>query len=272
MNDSPIGIFDSGVGGLSVLRDIAALLPSENLLYLADQANVPYGHRPLEEVRGFSEGIARYLLAKGAKLVVVACHTASGAALYHLRESFPGVPFVGIEPAVKPAALGSRVKAIGVLATPATFEGPLFARVVDQFARDVRLVGKTCPGLVEIIEAGEVNGERIRRYLEVVLHPLLEEGIDALVLGCTHYPFALETIREIVGPGVAIVDPCPGVARQVRRVLEERGLSGSDKGAGERRYFTSGSPGGLEKALKLLLCEEALVGRVRWVGGELEEV
>jgi glutamate racemase len=188
-----------------------------------------------------------------------------------LREQFPGVPFVGIEPAIKPAALGSRVKAIGVLATAATFEGPLFARVVEQFAQDVRLIGRTCPGLVEIIEEGEIGGRRIRSYLEGVLHPLLEEGIDALVLGCTHYPFALEAIREIVGPGVAIVDPCPAGARQVKRVLEERVLAGAGEGAGEIRYYTSGSPAGLEKALKLLLCEEAPVGRVRWQGGGLEE-
>lgn len=272
MNRSPIGLFDSGVGGFSVLREVARLLPAENLVYFADQAHVPYGHRPLKEVRGFADGITRFFLRHGCKLVVVACHTASGAALTHLREAFPQVPFVGMEPAVKPAAERSRRKTIGVLATATTFEGPLYARVVENFAKDVRVLTHTCTGLVERIEAGDVDGGELRAALEEYLQPLLAEGIDALVLGCTHYPFALAAIRDIVGPGVELVDPCPAVARQVRRVLEERGLLAPSGGVGGAAYYTSGDPARLALALETLLDTCAPVRGVAWRGASVQEL
>ncbi|MBI5442205.1 MAG: glutamate racemase, partial [Deltaproteobacteria bacterium] len=202
MRRTAIGIFDSGVGGLSVLREVRRLLPGERVLYFADQANVPYGHRPLKQVRRFSEEISRFLVARGAKVVVVACNTASGAALYHLREVFPAIPFVGLEPAVKPAAQRSRTKTIGVIATPGTFQGELFHRVVERFAGDVRVLAEACPGLVEQIEAGAVDSPVTRSLLERCLAPLLAEGIDSLVLGCTHYPFARAVMGSIAGPHV----------------------------------------------------------------------
>ena len=265
-----IGLFDSGVGGLSVLREVRRLLPSEKLVYFADQANVPYGPRPLREVRRFADEVTRFLLAQGAKLVVVACNTASGAALHHLREAFPHVPFVGMEPAVKPAAQLSRTRTVGVIATRGTFQGVLFGRLVDRYAGDVRVITQTCPGLVERIEAGDTEGPKTRKLLETYLGPLLAEGIDTLVLGCTHYPFAIEAIRAVVGPGVRLVDPAPAVALQVRRVLAERGLLEPADGAGHTEFLTSGSPKPLGEALVALLGEQAPVRRAVWTRGVLE--
>jgi glutamate racemase len=268
MRDAAIGIFDSGVGGLSVFREVRALLPGEDLVYLADQANVPYGSRSLNEVRSFSEGAARFLLERGAKLVVVACNTASGAALHHLRALFPASPFVGMEPAVKPAAQESRNGAIGVLATPGTFQGTLFDRVVDRFARGVRVHAQTCPGLVEAVEEGLVDSPELRRLLAEHLEPLLRQEIDTLVLGCTHYPFALPAIRATVGPNVQVIDPAPAVARQVRRVLEEQGLL-TLKEEGAVSYLTTGEPARFARCLELLLGQAAPVTPVSWAGGEL---
>jgi len=161
----PIGVFDSGVGGLSVLRAIRQQHPEEDLLYLADQAHVPYGLRSLEEVRQFSQSITRFFIQRGAKLVVVACNTASAAALHYLRSTFPGTPFVGMEPAVKPAAETTQSGVVGVLATPATFQGKQYASVVERFANGVRLLQDTCPGLVEQMELGNLDGNETRSIL-----------------------------------------------------------------------------------------------------------
>ncbi len=267
----PIGIFDSGVGGLSVLRSLCALLPAEPALYLADQAHVPYGPRPLEEVRQFSEQITRYLLGEGAKLIVVACNTASAAALQHLRQVFPEVPFVGMEPAVKPAAEQTRTGVVGVLATPATFQGALYASVVERFANGVTLLQSTCPGLVAQIEAGELDGPVTRGILEEALGPMIAEGIDTVVLGCTHYPFVIPLIEEIAGPGVRVIDPAPAVARQVARLLDEHGLRMPDRSEpGVMRFATTRDVQGMEAALMRLIGEERQVEGVRWVGDEVK--
>ena len=194
---APIGVFDSGVGGLSVLRALWHELPGEATLYLADQAHVPYGSKTLEEVRGFAEGITRFLLGQGAKLIVVACNAASAAALQHLRQVFPAVPFVGMEPALKPAAQGSLSRVVGVLATPVTFQGELYASLVDRFANGIRVLQHTCPGLVGQIEEGDLDGPGTRAILEEALLPMLAQGTDRLVLGCTHYPFVIPLIQEI---------------------------------------------------------------------------
>ncbi|KPL83805.1 glutamate racemase [Thermanaerothrix daxensis] len=265
-----IGVFDSGVGGLSVLRAIRALLPQHPVLYLADQAHVPYGPRTLEEVRGFAEGITRFLLAQGARVIVVACNTASAAALHYLRAAFPEVPFVGMEPAVKPAAEQTNSGRVGVLATPATFQGALYASVVERFARHVRLYQDTCPGLVEAIEAGDLEGERARHILEQALKPMLAEGIDTVVLGCTHYPFVIPLIQEIAGPGVRVIDPAPAVARQTRRVLEMRGWLAPEGGRAPMRFFTSGDVDRLQAQVRRLLGDEPCeVEGVLWERGDL---
>jgi glutamate racemase len=258
-----IGIFDSGVGGLSVLRAIRQELPQEDLLFLADQAHVPYGPRPLLEVRGFAETITRYLLSQGAGIVVVACNTASAAALHYLRETFPDVPFVGMEPAVKPAAESTHTGVVGVLATQATFQGALYASVIERFAQGVTVLQDTCPGLVGAIEAGHLEGAEARRILENALQPMLAQGIDTVVLGCTHYPFVIPLIQEIVGPQVRVIDPAPAVARQVGRVLTTRGLP-RDGGSGSVCYLTTGDPRRLETLLPRLVGEAAVVERITW--------
>jgi glutamate racemase len=236
----PIGMLDSGLGGLSILREVRHQLPHEDVLYFADQGHVPYGPRPLEEIRGFARGITRFLLARQAKVIVVACNAASAAGLHHLRERFPQVPFVGMEPAVKPAAERTRSGVIGVITTKATYQGELFASVVDRFASGVKVMTQVCPDFVTLVEEGQLEGPSVRATAEVYLKPLLEGGIDQLVLGCTHFPFLSSTLQEVVGPGVEIVDPSPAVARQTKRVIGE--CQNAPDHIGQISYFTSGDP------------------------------
>ncbi|MBL8057540.1 MAG: glutamate racemase [Anaerolineales bacterium] len=261
-----LGLFDSGVGGLSVLRHLRAQLPAADLLYLADSAHVPYGPRPLAEVRAFSEAITRFLLAQGAQAVVVACNTASAAALKHLRTAFPDVPFVGMEPAVKPAAEQTRTGVVGVLATPATFQGELFNSVVERFAQGVRVLPQVCPGLVEQIEAGELEAPRTEALLRGWVEPLLAQDIDALVLGCTHYPFVIPLLEKIAGPGVRVVDPAPAVARQAARVLN--GAGGGRPG--RVTYYTTGDPEAFRQAVARLGVAPAPVRAARWDAAGLQ--
>ncbi|MFN2284035.1 MAG: glutamate racemase [Anaerolineae bacterium] len=239
---SPIGVFDSGVGGLSVWREIARQLPAEDTLYFADQAHIPYGQRPLDEVRRLTENITRFLLAQEAKIIVVACNTASGAALHALRETFPEVPFVGMEPAVKPAVEHTRTGIVGVIATPATFEGDLFAGLLQRFGNGYDIHTQACPGLVEAVETGALDTPETEVLLRGYIIPLLEAGIDQLVLGCTHYPFLSPLIQRIVGPEVTLIDPSPAVARQVKRVLAQRDLLAPAGQANHHRFYTSGDP------------------------------
>lgn len=226
-SDGAIAVLDSGVGGLSVLREIQILLPAEKLLYFADQAHVPYGSRPAEEVRHYSEEISRFLLAHGAKLIVVACNTASAAALSHLRAAIPEVPFVGMEPAVKPGAVQTRNGRIGVLATPGTFGSQRYASLMARYAQGVLVYEDPCPGLVGQIEAGRLDDAETEAIVRAALTPMLSGGVDTLVLGCTHYPFVKPLIERLAGPSVVVIDPAPAVARQVQRVLESQGLSTS---------------------------------------------
>lgn len=263
----PIGAFDSGVGGLSVLRALHAQLPGEDFIYLADQAHVPYGPRGLDEVRGFCEAITRFLMDQGAKLIVIPCHTASAAALRSLREQYPDFPFVGMEPAVKPAAEHTASGVVGVLATPTTFEGELYASVVERFAQGVTVLQDACPGLVVEIEAGRANGPEATRILRRALEPMLAQGMDTVVLGCTHYPFAFDAIRKIVGPDVRLVDPAPAVARRVASLLAERGLSTPSAGGGRTRYLTSGDPAALQSRVDELLGQTVVAEGVAWQDG-----
>ena len=270
-HNSPIGIFDSGVGGLSVLRAVRAQLPEENVIYLGDQVHVPYGPRPLDEVCAFSEEITRFLLAKDAKLVVVACNAASAAALLPLRRTFPDVSFVGMEPAVKPAAEQTHSGVVGVLATPATFQGALYASVIERFAQDVTVLQSTCPGLVAQIERGALDTAETEAILRKALLPMLEKGIDTVVLGCTHYPFVIPLIERIAGPKVRVIDPAPAVARQVRRLLEAGGLR---RQAGEKAvttYYTTAQADRLESLLPILIGVGQGVKELRWVDGQLRD-
>jgi glutamate racemase len=268
-NKSCIGIFDSGVGGLSVLRKIRDLMHGEQVAYVADQAHVPYGSKPLDQVRAFSEGITRFLLSNGAKIIVVACNTASAAALHELRNKFPEVPFVGMEPAVKPAAEQTKSGVVGVLATPATFQGALYASVVERFASGVTVLQHTCPGLVAQIELGELETPKTREILEEALLPMLEKGIDTVVLGCTHYPFVIPLIEKICGDQVRVIDPAPAVARQTQRVLESTGLLSQAKDGSSVDFFTSGPETQFSFILKELIGETGVVKRVDWKGNFL---
>lgn len=261
---SPIGIFDSGVGGLSVLRAIRTQMSEESVIYFGDQGHIPYGPRPMQQIRDFSEAITRFLLEHGAKVIVVACNTASAAALKYLREKFPQVSFVGMEPAVKPAAEQTQTGKVGVLATPATFQGALYASVVERFANGVELFQNTCTGLVQEIEQGNLQGEETRRILKDALLPMLENNIDTVVLGCTHYPFVIPLIEEIVGGKVRVIDPAPSVAKQVRRVLEAAGTRNESGVRGTVSFYTSGDPDELKSLLPLLLGEDGEVKKIVW--------
>ena len=262
---SPIGAFDSGVGGLSVLRAIRKQMPEESVLYFGDQGHIPYGPRPMEQIRNFSEAITRFLLSQDAKIIVVACNTASAAALQYLREKFPDVTFVGMEPAVKPAAEQTHTGKVGILATPATFQGALYASVVERFANGVELMQDTCPGLVQEIEQGHLEGRETRKILERALVPMLAKNIDTVVLGCTHYPFVIPLIQQIVGEDVRVIDPAPAVARQVQRMLEAEGLKKQSAQQGNVRFYTSGETEALKSLLPVLLGELGNVEKVVWV-------
>ncbi len=266
----PIGVFDSGVGGLSVLRAIRHELPSEKIIFLGDQVHVPYGPRRLEEVRHFSEQITRFLIEQGAKLIVVACNTASAAALHTLRDLFPEMPFVGMEPAVKPAAERTQSGVVGVLATPATFQGALYASVIERFANGVNILQATCPGLVEQIENGRLEGAETWMILESALNPMMRQNIDTIVLGCTHYPFVIPMIQSIVGSQVNVIDPAPAVARQVRRLLAageilapENHLHAANPAAVQ--LFTTGEIEKLQNLLPRLLGESFPVRQANWL-------
>lgn len=252
MTQSPIGIFDSGVGGISVLRELRQLLPCENMIYYADSGHCPYGGKPREAILARANAITDFMLARQVKLVVVACNTATIAAVESLRDTYP-IPFVGMEPAVKPAAAATRTGVVGVLATGAALAGEKFHRLVAQHAQGVRIITQPCPGLVECVEQGNLDGARVRQLVEQYTAPLLVQGADTLVLGCTHYPFLRPLIAEVVGSGVTVLDTGAAVARQVRRVLEREKLLNADVAAGQIEWHTSGNERGFESLHQRLM-------------------
>jgi glutamate racemase len=245
-------MFDSGVGGLSVLTGVRELAPHERVVYVADQAWAPYGERSLVEVRERSFALVRRLVDLGAKAIVVACNTASAAALHELRSAMPDVPFIGMEPAVKTAAKQTRGGVIGVLATSATFQGELYASVVDRHAAGVTVVERVGRGLVELVEGRHLDDPAVEAAVAAHVAPLAAAGIDALVLGCTHYSFLAGVIRRQLGAGITVIDPAPAVARQVIRVLEERDLR-APPGNGDVVYLTTDDPMRLGDQVERLL-------------------
>lgn len=256
-NNRPIGVFDSGVGGLSVLRELVKLMPQENFVYLADQANVPYGGRSAETIQQLSHQITHYLLTQhSCKLIVVACNTATAAALTYLRETYTNIPFVGMEPAIKPAAQASRSGKVGVLATNGTFRSQRYADLMARFAKGVELFEDSCTGLVELIEDGNLNTPQTVSLLRFVLTPILDAGVDTLVLGCTHYPFVAPLIQRIAGDDVTLIDPAPAVARQVaHRLAQMSGQFGvvAGKPSGKVKMITTGDPARFNVQVDLLL-------------------
>lgn len=263
-SNKTIGIFDSGVGGLSVLREIRNQIPDSPIIYFGDQIHVPYGPRDLEEVYSLSKAITQFLLGLGADIIVVACNTASAAALYPLREEFPYIPFVGMEPAVKPAAEKTHTGNVGVLATPATFQGKLYNSVVERFAKNVKIYQNTCSGLVQEIEKGNFTGKETRKILENALFPMLENKIDSVVLGCTHYPFVIPLIKEIVGSEVTVIDPSPAVAKQTKRILSILDDSGTDKNQNNIILLTSGPIKEFQTFVHLIEINNYEIHQVRW--------
>jgi glutamate racemase len=235
---APIGIFDSGIGGLSVAREIHAALPHEPLLYFADSAYVPYGDRTDDEVRARTLACARWLQAQGVKVLVVACNTASGAALELLRERLT-IPVVGLEPAVKPAVAASRNGRVGVMATTGTLRSARYARLVETYANGAQVIPNPCPGLVDLIEDGHLDDDVLRARMSDFTAPLRDAGVDTVVLGCTHYPFVRAQIAEAMGPGVQVLDSGPAIARQTARVLEQLGALEAE-GPGDLRVLTTG--------------------------------
>ncbi len=225
MNDNPIGVFDSGLGGLSVWREIRAQLPQESLIYFGDGLRCPYGGRPMETIREYVEHAVEWMLGRGAKLIVVACNTATAAAITSLREKYPDVPFVGMEPAVKPAALASRCGIVAVLATEASLEGELFRSTSSKYDDRVEILSTPGRGFVELVERGDQDSPQAFEAVRAVVEPLIEAGADQLVLGCTHYPLLRPVIERVIGGReVTIVDPAPAVARRVVQLLGEKGL------------------------------------------------
>jgi glutamate racemase len=247
-------------------------MPHEQLLYFADQAHVPYGPRPYRDIQAFVEGITRFFLSHNAKAVVIACNAASAAALHHMRRLYPELPFVGMEPAVKPAAQRTRSGAIGVITTKATYQGRLFASVIDRFAQGVRVETQVCPSFVTLVEAGDLHSEHARQTAQNYLTPLLEKNIDQLVLGCTHFPFLMPLLREVVGEGISIVDPSPAIARQLARVIQAQ--KNPSHREGHITYFTTGKVSHFHSLTERLLGRRiplADVHAMRWVGGKLHK-
>jgi glutamate racemase len=260
----PIGVFDSGVGGLSVLAEVRSQLPGESVIYVADQRWAPYGSRSLVDVRDRSVQLTGQLIETGAKVVVVACNSASAAALHHLRAVYPHVPFIGMEPAVKPAAGRSRSGVIGVLATEATFQGELFATVVDRHSNGANVVRIVGHRLAELVEEGAADGTEAKALLAEYLEAPLRRGMDTLVLGCTHYAFLTPTIRSIVGDRVTLVDPAPAVARQVGRVVVAANLQAPSGRVPAVVHASTLDPARLAVQIERLIGEVPATAPIRW--------
>lgn len=235
-NNVPVGVFDSGVGGLTILRELMRELPDERYMYFGDTGNCPYGVRPDEAIQDLALSAARFLLGRGVKMIVVACNTATVTALIELRHAYseapPNIHFVGVVPAVKPAAENSRTKRVGIAATEASAKGERFKQLVADYAtpKNVKVQTIGCSDLVELVERGVLDGPEAEAAVRKYIQPLLDFGIDQLVLGCTHFPALRSVFEHVAGPGVEIVDPSPAIARQTRHMLTEKGLLAAPRG------------------------------------------
>ena len=254
----PVGLFDSGIGGLTAAYAIIQQLPKEQIVYFGDTAHLPYGPQPAAAIRAYSAKITEFLLRQGCKAIVVACNTATAAALNYLRERWPDVPFIGMEPAVKPGARATLSGKVGVLATNGTFKSQRYASLMHRYAKEVELLENPCSGLVQRIENGLLNGPEMETFLRGILEPMLAAGADTFVLGCTHYPFVQPLIEKIAGPSATVINPAPAIARQLQRVLEERQLL-SPELAGAHRFYISGEKGNFERLASGLLGFEVKV-------------
>ena len=238
-NEAPIGVLDSGVGGISVLRELVRIMPWENFIYYGDSLHAPYGTKPHDEVHQYVLQIVDYLLSYPVKEIVIACNTATSVSVRTLRSQFPNLPLVGIEPAIKPAALQRPQSRILVMATPMTLTEEKFARNVSRFSDQATFIPLPCPGLMELIEGGHLEDALTRNYLAELLTPYFKEPVGAIVLGCTHYPFVRKLIAEIAGPDVLIVDGSAGTAREAKRRLAEANLLSPVNRQGQVTFFNS---------------------------------
>lgn len=223
MQNNPIGLFDSGIGGTSIWKEIVTLLPNEQTIYLSDSKNAPYGQKSKEEILQLSVKNTEFLLNKNAKIIVVACNTATTNAIKYLRERYD-VPFIGIEPAIKPASLKTKSNTIGILATKGTLNSDLFEKTSSKINSEIKIIEQIGEGLVELIESGNLNSKKMNSLLNSYLQPMIEEDIDCLVLGCTHYPYLIPQIRKIVDNKITIIDSGEAVARQTKSVLNKNNL------------------------------------------------
>jgi len=240
MNKQPIGIFDSGVGGTSIWREIHLLLPNEDTIYLADSKNAPYGDKTKAQIVDLSTKNTELLIEKGCKLIVVACNTATTNAIKTLREKYQ-VPFIGIEPAIKPASLNTRTKAVGILATKGTLTSELFNKTSDLYSRGIKVIEKVGNGLVERIERGDTNSEDMKALLKNYLQPMIKAQIDYLVLGCTHYPYLIPLLLELLPKHVKIIDSGKAVARQTKAILEQYHLLNIQRIKTKVQFYTNGN-------------------------------
>lgn len=239
MREQPIGIFDSGIGGTSIWREVHELLPCENTLYLADSKNAPYGEKGKEKILELSIKNTEFLLDQGCKLIVVACNTATTNAIDYLRANY-NVPFVGIEPAIKPAALSTKTRSVGILATKGTLSSELFNKTSAKFASDIKVIEQIGEGLVPLIETGDLDSPELNHLLSSYLRPMIEHDIDYLVLGCSHYPYLIPLIKKILPGDVTIIDSGQAVARQTRALLENHRLLNNNKTPGKCKFYSNG--------------------------------
>ena len=249
MHKQPIGLFDSGIGGTSIWKEVVKLLPNENTIYLADSKNAPYGEKSSKEILALAIKNTEILISRGCKLVIVACNTATTNAIDYLRKHY-NVPFIGIEPAIKPAALFSKTGAVGILATKGTLSSKLFEKTTREYAKNITIIEQEGAGLVPLIEAGKINTPDTIQLLETYLKPMLQFSIDHLVLGCTHYPYLIPAIKNILGPNVNIIDSGEAVAKQTKTVLEKNVLLNTIKTTPNHQFFTNGNKKVLETILK----------------------
>ncbi|MFK7746982.1 MAG: glutamate racemase [Kordia sp.] len=257
MSNSPIGIFDSGVGGTSIWREIHKLLPHENTIYLADSANAPYGPKGKEKIIELSVKNTELLLEKGCKLIVVACNTATTNAIKHLRKNY-NIPFIGIEPAIKPAALQTKSNTIGILATKGTLSSELFHKTTDLYASGVNVIEQVGEGLVPLIENGAIDSPEMEKLLKQYLAPMISNNIDYLVLGCSHYPYLIPKLQTLLPKHVTIIDSGIAVARQTQAILAYYNLSAQELNRGDCIFYSNGKPEILRAILKDNFTVEAL--------------
>lgn len=250
-----IGIMDSGVGGLSVYREIRKILPGEHFIYFSDNAHCPYGEKSREYIIDRLRHITDYFIGRGAQAIVLACNTATSAAIATLREEYE-IPFVGMEPAIKPAISDTTSGTVGVLATHGTLQGDKYQTTRDKYAEGVRVLEHVGEGFVELVESGRLSGPEAEDTVKKSLKPLLDAGADRIVLGCTHYPFLLDTLRKVAAglghPDVVFIDPAPAVARQLAAVLKEKGIGTDPLARPETEFISSGDPAALKRTLKLI--------------------